>query len=99
MSNKNKRKISASLVYRLEQFRTGIEAILKKDNYEKLLTNFIKKQLDRSMLAAGKNSREELEELAKKMGDIVVVKNRDNERTFEPDGLIVAGFIADKGGN
>ena len=94
ISNKNKRKISASLVYRLEQFRTGIEAILKKDDYKNLLTNFIKKQLDRSMLDAGKNSKEELNEFAEKIVDIVVVKNQDNKRTFEPEGLIVAGFIA-----
>jgi Predicted hydrolase of the HD superfamily (permuted catalytic motifs) len=98
ISNKNKRKISASLVYRLERFRTGVEAILKKDNYENLLTGFFRKQLDRSMLTAGKNSKEELKEFAKKMVDIVVVKKRDNERAFEPEGLIVAGFIADKGG-
>ena len=98
ISNKNKRKISASLVYRLEQFRIGIEAILKKDDYRNLLTNFIKKRLDRSMLAAGKNSKEELEEFAKKMVDIVVVKKEVNERAFEPEGLIVAGFITDKGG-
>lgn len=98
ISNKNKRKISASLVYRLEQFRTGIKAILKKDDYKNLLTNLIKKQLDRSMLAAGKNSKEELKEFAEKMVDIVVVKNQDNKRAFEPEGLIVAGFIADKGG-
>lgn len=98
ISNKNKRKISASLVYRLEQFRTGIEAILKKDDYENLLTGFFRKQLDRSMLAAGKNSKDELKEFAKKMVDIVVVKKENNERAFEPEGLIVAGFIADKGG-
>lgn len=98
ISNKNKRKISASLVYRLERFRTGIEAILKKDDYENLLTSFIEKQLDRSMLAEGKNSKEELEKFAKKMVDIVVVKKHDNKRAFEPEGLIVAGFIADKGG-
>ncbi len=98
ISNKKKKKISASLVYRLEQFRTGIEAILKKDDYKNLLTNFIKKQLDRSMLTAGKNSKEELEEFAKRMVDIVVVKKEDNEQAFEPEGLIVAGFIADKGG-
>ena len=98
ISNKNKRKISASLVYRLEQFRTGIEAILEKDDYEKLLTNFIKKQLDRSMLNAEKNSKEELEEFAEKIVNIIVVKDKDNKPAFEPEGLIVAGFIADKGG-
>ncbi len=98
ISDKNKRKISASLVYRLEQFRTGIEAILKKDDYEKLLTGFIKKQLDRSMLAVGKNSEREIKELAEKIVDIVVVKQENNKRTFKPEGLIVAGFIADKGG-
>ncbi len=98
ISNKSKRKISASLVYRLEQFRTGIEAILKKKNYKDLLISFFAKQLDRSMLAAGKNSKEELEEFAKKMVDIVVLKKQDKKRDFEPEGLIVAGFIADKGG-
>lgn len=102
ISSKNKRKISASLVYRLEQFRTGIEAILKKDNYKKLLTDFIKKQLDRSILSAPEKDSEErdkkLEEFAKKMVDIVVVKKHDSKPEFEPEGLIVAGFIADKGG-
>jgi len=98
ISDKNKRKISASLVYRLEQFRTGIEAILKKDDYKNLLTNFIKKQLDRSMLAAGKNNKEELKEFAEKIVDIVVIKNQDNKCAFKPEGLIIAGFIADKGG-
>jgi len=98
ISDKNKRKISASLVYRLEQFRTGIEAILKKDDYEKLLTDFIKKQLDRSMLATGKSSEENLNELAEKIVNIIVVKNKDNKLAFKPEGLIVAGFIADKGG-
>lgn len=98
ISDKNKRKISASLAYRLEQFRTGMEAILKKDDYKNLLTNFIKKQLDRSMLAEGKNSKEELKEFAEKIVDIVVVKSQDNKHAFESEGLIVAGFIADKGG-
>ena len=98
ISDKNKRKISASLVYRLEQFRTGIEAILKKDDYKNFLTNFIKKQLDRSMLASEKNSEKELNELAEKIVDIVVVENQNRKRTFEPEGLIVAGFITDKGG-
>ena len=98
ITNKNKRKISASLVYRLEQFRTGIEAILKKDDYRNLLTNFIKKQLDRSMLATGKSSKENLNEFAEKIVDIIIVRNQENEPVFKPEGLIVAGFIADKGG-
>ncbi|MBW2609539.1 MAG: type III-B CRISPR-associated protein Cas10/Cmr2 [Deltaproteobacteria bacterium] len=98
ISNKNKKEISASLVYRLEHFRSGIEAILKKDNYKNLLTGFIKKQLDRSMLAAGKNSKEELEDFAKQMVNIIVIKDPNGKPSFEPEGLIVAGFIADKGG-
>ena len=50
------------------------------------------------MLAEGKNSKEELKEFAAKIVDIVVVKSQDNKHAFEPEGLIVAGFIADKGG-
>ena len=98
LSGKNTRKISASLVYRLEQFRDGIEAILQQDDYKKLLTGFIRTQLDRSMLASGKNSDEELEEFAERIVDIVVVKREGGRPKFKPEGLIIAGFIADKGG-
>jgi CRISPR-associated protein Cmr2 len=98
ISNKNRKKISASLVYRLEQFRAGIEAILKKDGYINLLTSFIAKQLDRSMLDNTRSSEEELKNFAKKAIDIIILKRKDNKPAFEPEGLIIAGFIADKGG-
>lgn len=98
--SKNKQQISMSLVYRLEQYRDGIEAILERDNYEKLLVNFVAKQLDRSILANhGNEDDSKLEELAEKMVKVTISKSSNGRRVFQPEGLIIAAFIADKGGD
>jgi len=82
--------VSTSLVYRLEKYRVGIEAILKKEKKEaeELLIKFIKKQLERSSLSDGME-----DEFAKKITDIVKVPKNNKEDEFIPEGLIVASFI------
>jgi hypothetical protein len=59
------------------------------------LTSFIEKQLDRSMLVDQEDAKEEF---AQKMVDIVIAANKDGKPVYKPEGLIIAGFIADKGG-
>jgi len=87
---KNIEAVSRSLVYRLEYFRDGIEAIIKseenKDN--KLLVAFIKKQLERSSI--GKGDREEF---SKKIADIIIETDQNNKPEFKPEGLIVGAFL------
>ena len=90
ISNKNKQQVSASLVYRLAEFKDGIKAILDHDNHRELLVKFIKKQLERSSLSVKK---EMADDLASKIADIVVTP----DKKYAPEGLIVAAFIADKG--
>jgi len=91
ISNKNKQQVSASLVYRLAEFKDGIEAILDHDNHRELLVKFIKKQLERSSLSVKKGMADDL---ASKIADIVVTQ----DKKYAPEGLIVAAFIVDKGG-
>lgn len=82
--------VSTSLVYRLEQYRVGIEALLKKEKTcgeKDLVMKFIKKQLERSSLSDGME-----DEFAEKITDIVTVKS-DKGVKFVPEGLIVASFI------
>ena len=94
ISDKNKRQISTSLVYRLDKFKTGIDAILEKENWFELMKKFIAKQLDRSMLISHKDCKSEF---AEKMTNIVIIMGKDGKPEYKPEGLIVAAFIADKG--
>ena len=83
--------VSTSLVYRLEQYRVGIEALLKKEiqsGEKNLVMKFIKKQLERSSLSDGME-----DEFAEKITDIVT-KRGDKGVEFIPEGLIVASFIS-----
>ncbi|MBA4368357.1 MAG: type III-B CRISPR-associated protein Cas10/Cmr2 [Desulfobacterium sp.] len=91
---KNKSQVSTSVVYRLEQLRDGINAILKHDNWRTMLEAMILKQLDRS--SVGKKDQQEI--FARKMTDISVYKNSNEKFEFKPESLIVAAFMA-KGGN
>jgi len=77
----------------METFRDGIEAMLKQDNYKEMLVKFITSQLDRSSVG----NEKERKVFADKMADIVVVKDKDGNREYRPEGLIVAAFMA-KGG-
>jgi len=93
--DKEKQQVSASLVYRLAEFKPGIDAILKEENYTGLLIKFIEKQIDRSAVGGQENIKKEL---AKKIVDIVVTEDKDSQPKYKPEGLIIAAFIADKGG-
>jgi len=78
--------VSTSLIYRLEKFRNGIEAILKKNNYKDLLKKFFQKQLERS----GEKNAEKLAEIFVK----ITIYEKDNVKQFEPERLIVASFLS-----
>ncbi len=80
--------ISQSLVYRLEQFRIGVEAILTHENYEENLTDFILHQLGRSGVQS-KNP----EIIAKNIAELIIDKNSDNIQ-FKPESLIISSFIS-----
>jgi len=97
--DKEKQQVSTSLVYRLDAFKPGINAIinsgLRKEDYRQLLIKFIEKQIDRSAVGGQENIKKEL---AEKIVDIVVTEDKDSQPKYKPEGLIVAAFIADKGG-
>ena len=85
--------ISTSLIYRLEKYRSGIEAILEHQNWEKLLNKFLQKHLERS------GSGEKINN--KKMSETIIslcVYKKDDKQIFDPERLIVAAFLSD-GGN
>ncbi|MEW6185991.1 MAG: type III-B CRISPR-associated protein Cas10/Cmr2 [Thermodesulfobacteriota bacterium] len=84
------RQISSSLMYRLEQMRPGIEAILKHGEKEKgLLEKFVTKQIERSGVKVKKDENH----LVKWIAEIIV----DHKGEFSPEGLLVAGFLAEVG--
>jgi len=94
MKSKSKSRISSSVVYRMEQLRDGVEAILKKDKKElRMLRAFIAQQLERSEVG----DKSQKEELAKKISEIVVRKDGEGNSLFKPEGLIIAGFMAEGG--
>ncbi|MBW1924970.1 MAG: type III-B CRISPR-associated protein Cas10/Cmr2 [Deltaproteobacteria bacterium] len=94
IKSKSKSRISSSVVYRLEQLRDGVEAILKKDEKEhRILKAFIKQQLERSEVG----DKTQKEDLAKKISKIVVRDNGEGKPLYKPEGLIVAGFMAEGG--
>ena len=83
--------VSRSLVYRMEQFRDGIEAVIKSDDNQnnKLLVSFIEKQLERSSLGKGVDKQQ----FARQIADVVVEKQDDQSLEFKPEGLIVGSFL------
>ena len=86
-----KEGISASLVYRLEMFRDGIEAILKREDPNKIemLDKFFETQIKRSQLNVNES------DIARIIRNISIsVDNCPGQLKFEPDGLIVAAFMA-----
>ncbi len=95
VKDKNKAQVSTSVVYRLEQLRDGINAILEHDNWKPMLEALILKQLDRS--SVGDKDQQKL--FASRMADISVFENtKQNKYEFKPESLIVAAFMAAKGG-
>jgi len=88
-SVKDIESISKSLVYRLEKFRVGVEAVLNREgDGDDLLIAFVKRQLERSSLSQGME-----DEFARKISEIIKVKNSDNGFDFVPEGLIVGSFL------
>jgi len=90
--SKNKARVSSSVVYRLEQLRDGIEAIVSSPKREEMLKAFIVKQLERSSVG----SEIDKDDFASKMIQIALREGPDGYE-FKPEGLIVAAFMA-KGG-
>ena len=93
IKSSKKEGVSTSLVYRLETFRVGIEAILDSNSGSKseLLEKFIKKQLERSQLKV------DIEEMSKAVKDVsVFYDGNDKKQKFNPEGLIIAGFMGEK---
>jgi len=93
IKSRNKAQVSSSVVYRLEQLKDGVDAILKHENRMKMLESLIFKQLERSSVGDEKHKQA----FAKKMVDLVVCKNSEGKYEYKPEGLIVAAFMA-KGG-
>ncbi len=87
--------VSTSLVYRLEKFRNGFEALkkLKTEDKDKNTQQFIKKQLDRSGIEyKGKND----DDIDKEKDEIAMIISKliyNKDGAFEPERLIVAGFM------
>jgi len=86
-------ELSRSLAYRLEEFKDGIEAILKQKDSHDLLVKFILSQLKKSgiKIKSENNSdkNEKLLELSKKISKIVI----DENGNFSNEGIIIAGFL------
>ena len=94
IKSESKSRISSSLAYKLEQLRDGAEAILAKDGKDrKMLKAFIEHQLERS----GVVDKSQKEDLAVKISKIVVRQDSEGRTLFKPEGLIVAGFMAEGG--
>ncbi|MDP2725815.1 MAG: hypothetical protein Q8O44_06020, partial [Syntrophales bacterium] len=95
LSGDKDRQLSQSLLYRLEAMRPGIEAIINQDtNAEHNLRVFIAKQIERS----GTKSDTSKEEIAAAITHIVWDKNA-KEKLFNPEGLLIAGFLGGEGEN
>lgn len=95
IKSKNKAQVSSSVVYRLEQLRDGVNAILNNSDWEKekMLQKLIFKQLERSAVG----NKENKENFANKIVDLVVENHKNSKPEYKPEGLIVAAFMA-KGG-
>lgn len=93
IKSKNKGQVSSSVVYRLEQLREGVDAVLNHKNWKEMLQKLIFKQLDRSSIGEKKNKKD----FAQKMVDLVVFQHSNGKPEYKPEGLIVAAFMA-KGG-
>lgn len=91
----NKTQVSSSVVYRLELLRDGVDAILKQNDWKSMLQKLILKQLERSSVGDGQQKKS----FAEKIVDLVVVNKSGTKRVYQPDGLIVAAFMAKGGEN
>lgn len=96
IKDKNKAQVSTSVVYRLEQLRDGVNAILSHHNWRPMLEAMILKQLDRS--SVGDKDQQKI--FANRIVDIAIFENFKQEKPeFKPESLIVAAFMSAKGGD
>ena len=86
--------MSASLAYRLATFGDGILPLLTR---EEQLQRFVKKQLDRSGLAAGLTEEERDEQLGRIASHVAALlahgSRGRNPDTLEAESLIIANFL------
>lgn len=95
LSGDKDRQLSQSLLYRLEAMQPGIEAIIDQGtNAKDNLRAFIAKQIERS----GTKSGGPKEEIAAAITHIIWDKT-DKEKPFNPEGLLIAGFLGGEGEN
>ena len=88
-SNPTGRTVSASLIYRLEELKAGIQAILQKAPDR--LSKFLAKQVVRS--SSGRENQL-TEVIANHLASVIVVPSFQ-ELTVETEGLVVAKFIGE----
>ncbi len=93
IANTNDAQVSTSVAYRIQHLKDGIQAVLASENRREMLEKIIFKLLERS--AVGEKNRKK--DLAKRMVDVLIRRNGKGDYELEPDGLIVAAFMA-KGG-
>jgi CRISPR-associated protein Cmr2 len=82
--------VSTSLIYRLNKFRSGIEAILQQKDRDLLLNKFLEKNLERSGSGVDIKSKK-LSELIR----TICVYVKDKKILFESERLIVAAFLSE----
>lgn len=92
IKNSEKQQVSTSLIYRLEKFRAGVDAIIGEENGKELMRQFTAAQLERSGVetARGKESM-----LTNALTEIILEPVGEGCWKYQPEGLIVAAFIAD----
>ncbi|EKD51376.1 MAG: hypothetical protein ACD_62C00269G0002 [uncultured bacterium] len=90
----NEQELSTSLIYRLEKFRNGMTALIKIGHYGNMV-KFLEQQLERSQTGSNVNTTE----VAKHILPVILRPSQDinDKLEFEPEGLIVASFLAKRG--
>ena len=93
IGKENLSEISRSFIYKLEMFRSGVEAILENENRKNLLLKFFTKELKDSGL-----KKDKTEDYAKKVYDLTIFCDTEKKKyKFSNEGLIITSFLA-KGG-
>ncbi|MDO9559802.1 MAG: type III-B CRISPR-associated protein Cas10/Cmr2 [Syntrophales bacterium] len=94
MTGEKRRQVSHSLLYRLEELRPGITAMMAHGvNVENNLRKFVAKQLARSGIKSDAAVEEKIPEW---LVHIIWDQTNKNE-PFTPEGLLIAGFIGEGG--
>ncbi len=87
------RQVSQSLIYRFETLRPGVEAIINfQPENGVMLEKFVSKQIERS----GPQTKENHDQIAKAVAGVVCDKT-NKEKPFNPEGLMIAGFLSGGG--